>query len=148
LKPTRIVVSRGVSVNQETGEVWSRAEYTVEVDLEGSVDLDGARRSLSGLIQSWLEAETMSQAKPVGGAQPSQRDVGVLVAEALRKAQAMKDKPGKWAWSRDHPGLKAALLDQEGKLRLNVDGVVYDVKLGDSKEERDAFISFWPRSGR
>jgi len=69
-----------------------------------------------------------------------------LAQEAFSKATQMKDKLGRWLWSRDAPELKAVLLKAEKKtLNVTIDGKAYTMKLGSSQEEPDAFLSFWPK---
>lgn len=65
--------------------------------------------------------------------------------EALAKATSMKNKPGLWLWSRDSPALKDALLKSNRRLTVTIEGKGYDVRLGDGREKKDAFISFWPK---
>jgi len=65
--------------------------------------------------------------------------------EALTKATPMKNKPGLWLWSRDSPALKDALLKNNRRLTVTVEGKSYNVRLGDGREEKNAFISFRPK---
>jgi len=68
------------------------------------------------------------------------------VKEALSRAKPMREKAGFWMWSRDAPDLKNLLLANNRRLAVSVDGKGYNISIGDSREEKDAFISFWPKS--
>ena len=87
--------------------------------------------------ESWQQSGTIVE---------SQEDFSELAKTAFTKAQPMRAKNGFWMWSRDAPKLKELLLKANGKkLDATIGTDHYTVKLGDSREEPDAFLSFWPR---
>lgn len=98
---------------------------------------------LAGIVSALNELE---EAWEQGGkAVAAEVAVEKVAKEALAKATPMKNKPGLWLWSRDSPALKDALLKSKRRLTLTIEGKNYNVRLGDGREEKDAFISFWPK---
>lgn len=148
MKPTRIVVTRGATIESPDGKTWSKAEYALEFEVETPTEAQVAKAEAEATIATWLAAFTMATTGP--DREPARAPQGAedLVAEALIRATAMDGKAGRWLWSRDEPDLKAALLASGRKMSADIDGKTWNVKLGDSREEKDAFVSFWPASNR
>jgi len=148
VKLTRIVVTKGATITEPDGKTWSKFEYSLELALEAPNELDIAKAEAEATINAWLAANTTVAPPATTRPEPGPKDINALVANALSRATPMKDKPGSWCWSSKEPELKNALLSQDGKATVAIGGKRYDVKLGDGEEEKDAFISFWPRTGR
>lgn len=148
MKPTRIAVTRGATVAGSDGRTQSKVEYTIEMALEDPGEIQVVKAEVEAIVNTWLAAFTMASSQ--GPAPKTAASTGVedLVAEALIRATVMEGKVGRWLWSRDTLELKAALLDAGRKLIVEVDGKTWDVKLGDGQNEKDAFVSFWPRTSR
>ena len=147
MRPTRIVVTRGATITSPDGKSWSKAEYTFEMEVEAPSEIQVAKAEAEATVSAWLAAFTMTATGPAGEPAQAPMAVDAFVVDAFRQATQMKDKPGRWMWSRNAPELKRALLASGGKATATIDGVAYDVKLGDSREEKNAFLSFWPQSG-
>lgn len=145
MKPTRVVVTRGLTVTSPDGKAWSKAEYSLEFEVENPTEAQVAKVEAEATVAAWLAAFTMAATGPAGEPGRPPQDADALAAEALIRATPMEGKPGRWLWSKNEPELKAALLGSSGKMSMDIDGKTWDVKLGDGRDERDAFISFWPR---
>jgi len=140
-------VTRGATLTSPDGKAWSKAEYTLEMALEDPSEIQVAKAEAEATLASWLAAFTLAATGPPGEPARPPQGADALAAEALIRATSMDGKAGRWLWSKNEPKLKAALLGSDGKLSMDIDGKPWDVKRGDGRDERDAFISFWPRRG-
>ena len=147
MKPTKIVVTKGATTTGPEGKTWAKCEYSIEFEVETPTEAQVAKAEAEATIDAWLAAFTMAPPSGPGPEAAPSADINALAAAAFDQTTAMKDKPGRWMWSRRALELKGALLARGGKATVIIDGVTYDLKLGDSRDEANAFLSFWPRSG-
>lgn|GEM_PF-2228748 len=135
MKPTRIVVSGGVSVNRETDKTWMKVEYEVEMALEGPGELEVAKAELTALIRGWLEAEAlMMPMLATAPAAPAMDGLESLPWKTYRTREPCKPDEAGWIFSntKGTERLLEALKDGKGA-PVPVGGWVYRLS-GDQEQ--------------
>jgi len=108
MKITKIVVSKGTSVNKATGETWTKTNYeiTAEDEFKNEAALNKAKGILTKHIDRWLlgkpkstppSTQTKQKKKTLGT--PSQQGKNVPPINPWTNYNKQPSKPGQEGWA-------------------------------------------------